>query len=194
VVWVRSAAIRPVPIFAQLDLDTLSEVEEWLSGDEEATETRLADLFDRFERERPVLAERIGTALARTHDEVALALGYYLSLVIWLAFEKQFGALLRHVGTTELTSVEEAFALDEEIRGADPAEAVDSEDVVAMEQPHVVEFIHRHVDAAFEVHGNVVDVDAVHSVYRLVLIEVLALSYAVAPPDDVVTHTSEIHA
>ena len=70
-------------------------------------------------------------------------------------------------------------------QAADPAEVVDSDDVVAMEQPHLLHFVHEHVDAALEAHADEVDVDDVHAIYRVVLVEILALSYAVKPPKNV---------
>jgi hypothetical protein len=193
-VWVRSAAIRPIPVYAQVSRSALESVEQWLDSDEQATEARLNELFERFEHEQPVLAKRIGGQLARAGDEVALALGYFLSLVIWLAFDNSFSSDLGRITDTDVTSVDEALTLDEELRGADPAEAVDSDDVVAMEQPYVLGFVHEHIDAALEVHAAEVDVAAVHTIYRLILIEVLALSYAVAPIGDIAITTSEIHA
>ncbi len=74
------------------------------------------------------------------------------------------------------------MTLDEELRRADPAEALDSDDVIAMEQPYLLEFVHEHVDATLEAHAEEVDVDDIHIVYRTVLIEILALSYAVQRP------------
>jgi hypothetical protein len=193
-VWVRSAAIRPVPFWAQLPHEAIAAVEEWLGDDEATTEERLGETFERFEQNQPALARRIGVALTRTQDEVALALGYFLSLVVWLAFDKSHGKRLARVSDTAVDSVDEALDLDEKLRGEDPAEAVDSDDVVAMEQPHLMHFIHEHIDAALDVHAGDVDVDAVHGVYRLMLVEVLALSYAIAAPKGSVGTSSEIHA
>jgi hypothetical protein len=51
-----------------------------------------------------------------------------------------------------------------------------------MEQPSLLEFVHEHLDATLEAHAEDVDVDDVHTVYRLVLVEILALSYAVRKP------------
>jgi hypothetical protein len=181
-VWVRRAAIRPVPRYAQLPLRVLASVEEDLSGDEEGTSDKLDDAFSRFEVTQPVLAERISEVLGRPLDETALALGYFLTLAVWLAFDRTFGADLERVDETALAAVDEAFSLDEELRLADPAEAVDSDDVVAMEQPELLAFVHEHLEAALESNADSVNVDDVHTVYRVVLIEVLALSYAVAPP------------
>jgi len=183
-----------VPDYAQLAPEIFAEVEQWLGSDEAAAEQRLHEAFERLETEQSVLAAHVGTVLARTSDEVAVALGYFLTLAIWLAFTHQSERRLAPITELSVKSVEEALALDEELRGADPAEAVDSDDVVAMEQPHALEFVNEHIEAALEVHAGQVDVEAVHAMYRLVLVELLTLSYAVLPPADVVAVTGEIQA
>ncbi|MEM9693362.1 MAG: hypothetical protein AAGA56_12510 [Myxococcota bacterium] len=181
--WVRSAAIRPVAPYAILPQRALDRVEDWLGEDEQLTEQRLGELFDRFEHEQPFLAEQVGNALARTRDEVALALGYFLTLAIWLGFTECFEQRLDLVDDLALKSVGEARALDEELRGADPHDAIDTDDVVGMEQPHALSFIQEHLDAALDVQTEEVDIDALDRVYRLILTELLALSYAVRAPN-----------
>lgn len=192
--WVRRAAIRPVPSFAQLPLRALAEVEEQLAEDGDDARLRLDQAFARFEETQPALAERVSQALSGPLDETALALGYFLTLAIWLGFDSVFEGALDEVSETALTGVEESLQLDEQIRLSDPAEAVDSDDVVAMEQPDVLAFVHEHLDAALEANASEVDVDDVHSIYRVVLIEVLALSYAVRPPSNWVSPSSEFTA
>ncbi len=200
--WVKTAAIRPVPAYAQLPLEVLESVELWLSGADDTTSVgsedrsanRLNLVFERFEEEQPALAQSIGDRLTRTTDEVALALGYFLCLSLWLAFDRHFGSRIARVTETAITSVEEALLLDEHLRGNDASAVVDSDEVVAMEQPHVLAFVSEHVDAALEVHASEVDVDAVHATYRLVLVEVLALSYAVDAPEGTGAATDEIFA
>ncbi len=180
--WVRRAAIRPVPSFALVPLRALSEVEDQLAEDDEEARQRLDEAFTRFEQTQPALADRIAQVLSSPLDETALALGYFLTLAVWLAFDTVFGEELAEVSEVALTGVEESLKLDEQLRMSDPAEAVDSDDVIAMEQPDVLAFVHEHLDAALETNANEVDVDDVHEIYRVVLIEVLALSYAVRPP------------
>ena len=192
--WVRSAAIRPVPVYAQLSEIALGRVEDHLGGDEEVTEQRLNEMFEAFEEEQPELSEHVGRVLARSHDELAVALGYFLCLAVWQAFRAEFVGKLQPIDATAIRSVEEALALDEQLRGEDPTEALDSDDVVAMEQPHVMQFVQEHIDAALEVHAATVDVDDVHAIYKLLLVEVLALSYAVAPPAQDVSVMSEMYA
>lgn len=192
--WVRRAAIRPVPPYAQVPARVLERIEERLAEDDDDSRQHLDDAFTRFEKTQPALAEKIAAILARPLDDTALALGYFLTLAIWLAFDETFGKDLQEVSETALTSVEEALALDEQIRLSDPAEAVDSDDVVAMEQPDVLAFVQEHLDAALEANAEEVDVDHVHEIYRVVLIEVLALSYAVRPPSNWAALSSEFTA
>ena len=192
--WVRRAAIRPVAQYAQLPLRALSDVENQLGEDDEQARERLDEAFSRFEETQPALAERISNILNGPLDETALALGYFLTLAIWLAFDELFGQDLEEVTETALTGVEESLNLDEQIRLHDPAEAVDSDDVIAMEQPDVLAFVQEHLDAALEANAHEVDVDDVHAIYRVVLIEVLALSYAVRPPSNWVALTTEFTA
>lgn len=193
-VWVRRAAIRPVPSYALVPGRVLEQIEEQLAEDDDDSRQKLDDAFTRFERTQPALAERISTVLSRPLDETALALGYFLTLAIWLAFDETFSKDLQEVTETGLSSVEEALALDEQIRLSDPAEAVDSDDVIAMEQPDVLAFVQEHLDAALEANANDVDVDDVHEIYRVVLIEVLALSYAVRAPQNWAALPSEFTA
>lgn len=192
--WVRRAAIRPVPSFAQVPARVLSQIEDQLAEDDDDSRKQLDEAFTRFEQTQPALAERISTVLSGPLDETALALGYFLTLAIWLAFDELFGQDLEEVTETALSGVEELLQLDEQIRLHDPAEAVDSDDVIAMEQPDILAFVQEHLDAALEANAHDVDVDDVHAIYRVVLIEVLALSYAVRPPSNWTALSTEFTA
>jgi hypothetical protein len=101
---------------------------------------------------------------------------------------------MNEVTEEELVATEELLTLDEELRRADPAESLDSDDVISMEQPHVVAFVHEHIDGTLDAHAEEIDVDDVHSVYRVVLVEILALSYAVRRPDGFPVSKTELLA
>jgi hypothetical protein len=181
-VWVRRTAIRPVPSYARVPEHALEAVREGLADDDDEARAQLDEAFERFEQTQPTLAGHVAEALNQPLDETALALGYFLALAVWLAFEHVHGDHLDEVGSEELSATEQLLTLDEELRRADPAEALDSDDVVAMEQPHLLEFVHEHVDATLDTHAEDIDVDDVHVVYRTILVEILALSYAVQRP------------
>jgi hypothetical protein len=182
-VWVRRAAIRPVPPYARVPTEVLARIEEELAEEDDDARERLDHAFERFEATQPFVADRVAKALGRPLDETALALGYFLTLSVWLAFERSFEGWLSEVKKDEVVAAEQSLALDEELRRVDAADAVDSDDVIAMEQPHLVTFVHEHLDHALEAHAGDVDLDDVDSIYHVVLIEILALSYAVRPPD-----------
>jgi hypothetical protein len=181
-VWVRRSAIRPVPPYARVAGHAIDAVRDGLADDDEAARTQLDEAFERFERTQPALATHVADALGKPLDETALALGYFLALAVWLAFEQAHGKHIDEVKEQELYATEQLLSLDEDIRRTDPAEALDSDDVIAMEQPQLLEFVHEHIDATLETHADDIDVDDVHVVYRIVLVEILALSYAVQRP------------
>ena len=180
--WVRGTAIRPVPSYAKVSEAALEAVRRGLSDEDDAVRNQLDEAFDRFEREQTPLAAHIGETLASPLDETALALGYFLTLVVWMSFERAHSRCLGQVSSESINATMELLDLDEQLRRKDPAEALDTDDVIAMEQPSLLEFVHEHLDATLEAHADDVDVDDVHSVYRLVLLEILALSYAVQKP------------
>ncbi|HEY2409496.1 MAG TPA: hypothetical protein VGM29_02995 [Polyangiaceae bacterium] len=192
--WVRRSAIRPVPPYATVASHSLEAVRENLADDDEEARSQLDESFERFERAQPALAAHVAEALGKPLDETALALGYFLALTVWLAFERAHGSYLDEVKEEELQATDELLTLDEELRRADPAEALDSDDVVAMEQPHILSYIHEHIDATLDAHAEEIDVDDVHAVYRIVLVEILALSYAVRRPDGYPVAKTELQA
>jgi hypothetical protein len=205
IMWVRGAAIRPVPRYAVVDAPTLEQIERELADDSPRARGELDGAFARFETTQPHLADAISHVLSKPLDDTALALGYFLSIAIWLAFERTFGeARLREVTSDAIDATEQAIALEEELRAAHGDEPFDLDDVVSIEQPNVLAFVHEHVDAALDpalqdeataaARDVDVDVDDVHSVYRAVVLLTLCLSHAVLPVDGATRGSRELMA
>ncbi len=212
-VWVRGAAIRPVPAYARVAEDTLDALERELAQESDGAQRELDLAFRRFEETQPSLADKMTDVLGKPIDETALALGYFLSIAIWLAFDRTFGERLARVTDDSVRATEAAIALEEELRASHGHEPLELDDVVAMEQPGILSFVHEHVEAALDpgVDGDAspepgdpsetteettrreVDVDDVHAVYRAILVLTLSLSHAVAPIDGA-TRTHELLA
>ncbi|MGD0675740.1 MAG: hypothetical protein ABSC94_10005 [Polyangiaceae bacterium] len=203
--WVRGAAIRPVPRYAILDAAMLDQVERELAEDSPSSREELDRAFARFESTQPQLADALSRILSRPLDDTALALGYFLTIAIWLAFERTFGATrLREVSQDALESTEEAIKLEEELRAAHGDEPFDLDDIVSIEQPNLLAFVHEHVDAALDPNARGedelagvregVDVDDVHVVYRGTLLLTLCLSHAVLPVDGALRNSRELMA
>lgn len=202
--FARGAAIRPVPSFAVVERGYIDAVEADLTETEEGAEGRLDAAFRRFEATQPALAERMNRLLSRPLDDTALALGYFLGIAIYLAFESQFaarGVRLHAVDETAIRATEESISLEEELRAARSTEPLEVEDIVAHEQPSVVAFLHEHVEAALDVANDEgarsareVDVDDVHVVYRTMLLLTLCLSHAVEPRPGAAPRSGELLA
>src|SRR5690606_6515028 len=110
--WVRASAIRPVPPYARVSEAALESVRQALAHDEEEAREPLDEAFERFEREQPCLAAHIGDVLSDTSDETALALGYFLVLTIWLAFDHAHGQHVDEVSAESISATQELLSLD----------------------------------------------------------------------------------
>jgi hypothetical protein len=191
----------------------LEQIERGLADESAEARSELDGAFARFESTQPELSDAISQVLSRPLDETALALGYFLSIAVWLTFERTFGAArLREVSADALRATEEAINLEEELRAAHGDEPLDLDDVVSIEQPNVLAFIHEHVDAALEPRAPAsdaggdssegeevaepreVDADDVHAVYRAIVLLTLCLSHAVLPVDGAARGTRELMA
>ncbi len=191
-VWTRGAAIRPVPAYAVVARSARTIEDELAGDDESASASSMDEAFGRFESTQPEVAGRIQEVLDRPLDETAIALGYFLSIAVWLAFERAFGARLSEVSRDAWRATVDALALEEDLRRSNAGEPLDLDDLLALEQPDVLAFVHDHIDTALdgerplaaladdpESAAGEVDVDDVHLVYRTILLETLALSHAV---------------
>jgi hypothetical protein len=211
IMWVRGAAIRPVPRYAVVDAATLEQIERELADDSPRSRGELDGAFARFESTQPNLADAISQVLSKPLDETALALGYFLSIAIWLAFERTFGeARLREVSDDAIAATEQAIKLEEDLRAAHGDEPFDLDDVVSIEQPNVLAFVHEHVDAALDPalrtegeaaspaapsgEAREVDIEDVHAVYRAIVLLTLCLSHAVLPVDGASRGSRELMA
>jgi len=180
--WSRGVAIRPVPSHAVVEPRTVEGVREAFEADDDDAQRKLDDAFSRFEATQPALSARLEDALEkRGLDETARTLGYFLGVCVWLAFDRQFGGRLGRVDDVAVRAETDALELEAELRSS--GDALDAEDVVSREQPALMEFIHEHIDVALDSESFATkgDVDDVHAIYRVVLVELLSLSHAVAP-------------
>jgi len=202
--WVKGAAIRPVPRYAVLEAATLGQIERELGDDSSGASKALDEAFARFEATQPQLADAMSATFSKRLDETALALGYFLTISTWLAFERTFGAQrLREVTVDALDATRDAIQLEEELRDAQRGQGFDLDEVVATEQPHLFAFVHEHVDAALapgagDLDGDTkmrdVDADDVRAVYHAVVLLTLCLSHAVLPVDGAARGTRELIA
>jgi hypothetical protein len=136
----------------------------------------------RFAAAQPALSRYLRQRFEQPLDTAALALGQGLAASVFLAFEAAFGDRLGVATEDAVSGVELSLSADEALRQSDPMDALDSEDIVGIEQPALVAFVNEQLDETLEQHARSIDVDHVAVIFRAVLIQILVLSQAVAAP------------
>lgn len=178
--FLRKAALRPVPTYAVVGAHFIELIEE--SFDDEELQQLLDTGFRDLDNRQPALATFLAEQLADGTDELVQSLGYFLSVTIYLAFREAFPRRLSEIDVRGVQIAAETLAVDEQIRANDPTEVLDSDDVVAMGQPALLSYVQHHVQEALEQCSGEVDLDELDEIYRAILIEVIALSHAVVSP------------
>jgi hypothetical protein len=182
--FLRKAALRPVPDWAVVDERAIALLEEALEdgGVEKKLQETLDNGFRDLGRRQPVLATFVGEEVGSRSDDLAQSLGYFLVVTVYLAFHEMFPTRLREVDDGGLQAAIDSLEADEELRADDPSEVLDSDDVVAMGQPVVLRYVQHHLQEALEQAGEEADLEELDRIYRVVLVEVIALSHAVEAP------------
>lgn len=152
------------------------------SGSDESARAFARDGFGRLSAEHPALARYLQGRLSPSLDAAALELGQRLAAAVYVAFESTPGLRLRGVSDDAVSAVDVALGADEALRRGDPMDALDSEDIVAIEQPALVAFVNEHIGLTLQRHAGAIDVDHVALVFRALLVEILVLSHAVLSP------------
>ena len=160
----------------------MAAVEGAFAGGDERARRVLTDGLERFGVRQDALARYLADTLAQPLDPPALALGRTLGVAVFMAFEASPGARLRRLDVDAVAAADAALSADEELRRTDPLDALDSEDIVAIEQPALVAFVNEQIGLTLERHAESIDVDDVAVVFRAILVEILALSWAALPP------------
>jgi hypothetical protein len=183
--WPARAAIRPVPPHAVVPERVVHDVEDSFT-DAHDLEERVDRAFNELDAQQPVVARYLSRTVDQVADETAQALGHFLGVAVHHAFASAFGARLRAVDERVLESAAASMEWDEELRRGAADEVLESDDVVAIAQPHLVAFVREQLEAALEADEDGdppdVDLEAIAQVYRAVLVEILAFGQAVQPP------------
>lgn len=182
--FLRKAALRPVPAWAVVDEVALDALESTLGDDDESLQEILDAGYHEMDRLQPHLAEWLAEQVSSRNDELAQSVGYFLVVTVYLAFREAFPTRLGAVDESALRLALETLEVDEELRANDPTEVFESDDVIAMGQPSLVSYVQHHFDEALAQAQGSPDLDSFDGVYRAILIEVIALSHAVQAPDE----------
>ena len=148
--WIRGAALRPVSPWAVVPPEVVQHLAEELSTAGEEVRTIVDRAYREFDVRQPIVSTFVAERVNALADPTAVALGYFLSITVFMMFERSFGGRVREVNEEELLAAKEALDSEDELRQKDPAAWITSEDVVASHQPSVLAFVRQHLDAALE--------------------------------------------
>jgi len=182
-VFLRKAALRPVPSWAIVDEVALDGLEVYLGDEDENLQAALDSGYHEMDRRQPQLAEWLASQVSSRSDELAQSVGYFLVVTVYLAFREAFPTRLDAVDEASLALALATLEVDEELRASDPTEVFESDDVVAMGQPALVSYVQHHFDEALAQAQGSPDLEAFDVVYRGILVEIIALSHAVRAPE-----------
>lgn len=182
ILWLVHSAIPHVPAHARLSAHVI-EVASARLVDAEGVYSAplLAKALQHCEQEQPGLAAWLRRRLSRRIDDVARGLGASMAMTIWVAFSISAGSNLNPIAEEDCATVERLLHADEELRRDDPRALMESDDVIAAQQPEVAKLIRARLDETLASYADSVDVDDVDAMYQMLLVEVLVLSYAVKP-------------
>jgi hypothetical protein len=186
--WSARSALGPVSSDAIVS-EAAVEYAQRSFADAPELDERVDQAFARLDEEQPALAAFLADEFDRQRDETAQALGYFLSVCVHEAFRRAFGARLESVDESAVEVARASLELDETMRREDSAEPLESDDVVAMLQPHVMTLVREQLDSVLAPDDDAmltdvetdIDVDCVSAVYRALLVAILALSRGVRP-------------
>ncbi len=181
--FLRKAAIRPVPRYAVIDEAVIGSLESLLDEPGEQLQKALDDGFRVLDRTQPALARYLADIVSDGGDEFVQSLGYFLTVTVYLAFRDAFPTRLAEIDERSLNLAREMLETDTALRAADPHEVLESDDVIALTQPHLVGFVQHHLEEALRQADEEVTMPELERTYQAVLVEVIALSAAVRAPD-----------
>jgi hypothetical protein len=171
---IQPGAFAPVPSYAAVPGQAVAAVLQRLTA-AGALQEPLDRAFRRLEAAQPELASFMAGELAELEQAEAQALGYFLFLLVFLAFEEAFGRRVRKLEAEDLDAALECLVADGEVRSQVCPEGSYSEDVVAVGQPALMDTIRG------EISGAAKRVPEVEPILQALLVEVVALTSAVAP-------------
>jgi len=171
---VQPGALAPVPRYAAVSLDAVTAVLQRLTT-AGTLQPPLDHAFRRLEAEQPELAGFIAGELSELEQPAAQALGYFLFLLVFLAFDEAFGRRLRALDAQDLDGALASLLADGEVRSQACPEGSYSEDIVTLGQPALMQAIRQQLESAAE------QTSEVDPILQALLVEVVALTQAVAP-------------
>ena len=184
---IGAGALGRTPPWAVVPEDVVRALSEELREAGDEVRSLVDGGIERFDGAQPILSSYVSTCLEEIEHPTALALGHFLCVATFLAFDRAFEVRLSVVDDDALHAAREALVTESELQEREPHLRLSAAASVATLQPHVAAFIDQHMEAALEAQEEPVPEEALGAVFGTVLVVVVALSGAVTAPDGALT-------
>lgn len=179
--FVQPVALPPVPEFARVAPAVLTKVlSRMLGGDSAALTLALDDGFRAMEQHQPSLAEFVSNELSQVDGQRLSAVAYFLSVLVHQAFGEAFGERVGRVEPNDLAQTVDRLVTDGQLRTQGDTVTY-SEDAIALGQPALVSLLRSEIDRVLDEAPDESRTPDVDALYEMLLVELLALTNAVAP-------------
>jgi len=177
--FVERVALDVVPPDARIAQATVDAVLARLARDHEGMPRALRAGFLEMEQRQPCLAAYVAHELSELQLPEVQAEAYFLSVLVFRAFEDAFGARLARVELPDINRALTRLIADSELRAEHVRGATYSEDAIAVGQPALLCCMRAHIDRAVD-HRPALAWESLDRFYESLLVMVLVLTQAVA--------------
>lgn len=178
--FVERVALSVVPGHARIAQATVDHVVSRLVRDPEGLPRALRTGFLEMEQRQPCLAAYVAHELSELQLPEIQAEAYFLSVLVFRAFEDAFGARLGRVELSDVNRTLARLVTDSELRAQHVRGATYSEDAIAVGQPALLCCMRGHIDRAVDRRPELAW-ESLDQFYESVLVMVLVLTQAVTP-------------
>jgi len=180
---IGSGALGRTAPWAIVPEEVVGALAEELKGEADEVRAVVDRGMEKLDRDQPTLSGYVSSCLQHIEDETALALGHFLSVATFLAFDRAFAGRLRAVDDDALHAAREALVTESELQEKEPHLRLSAAASVATLQPHVAALVDRHLSAAVEAEEDAPSEEALGVVFGTVLVIVVALTHCVGAPE-----------
>lgn len=179
--FVQEVALGRMPTHALVEDAAIARILKRMAGDGPTLQRELDRGFRAMELRQPALSAFLADELAHVSEPAVQTLSYFLFVVIHEAFVEAFASRLGVVSEPELRGLVRRLITDGELRSSGQLGDSYSEDLVALGQPALVRLVRQEVHRVVEEAEERPGWQQAEPLYEAILLEILALSHAVAP-------------
>jgi len=179
--FVERVALDAVPGYARIAQGPVDAVLSRLLRAEHGQVRTLRAAYLEMEQRQPRLAAYVAHELSELQLPEVQTAAYFLSVLVYRAFEEAFGARLSRIELPDINRALARLVADSELRAEHVRGKTYSEDAIAVGQPALLCCVRAQIDRAVQSQPDLAW-ESLDLFYESLLVMVLVLTQAVAAP------------